>query len=200
MSPRIYVADLACYNAGILHGQWVDLDPDAWPEGLDEDALHARIQEILDEGCRLYARETCSGEHEEWAFHDYEGFGPVEIGEYTSIATILGHLERMGDDPNPYYAWIQANGAHYADDYDAEKVSGPYESASAWFDDYVSDYLEGGDLTDWLEKRGMPEHLASFVTWIEPEQFELIMSANHGVTLAEVKTGEYSREFYAVTD
>lgn len=31
--PRIYVACLAAYNNGSLHGRWIDADQDFWPGG-----------------------------------------------------------------------------------------------------------------------------------------------------------------------
>ena len=39
-TPRIYVACLAAYNAGRLHGEWIDADQDA-------DVIHEEIQEML---------------------------------------------------------------------------------------------------------------------------------------------------------
>jgi antirestriction protein len=71
MEMRIYVANLAAYNAGFLVGEWIDLP-------LEKDELWSRIQKILDkwnDGCRP---------SEEWAIHDYEGF-PFEVSEYSNV-------------------------------------------------------------------------------------------------------------------
>ena len=71
-TPRIYIADLAAYNSGILHGLWVEAcdDPsDIW----------AQIKQML--------ASSPIAEAEEIALHDYEGFCGVEIGEYTNIET-----------------------------------------------------------------------------------------------------------------
>jgi antirestriction protein len=72
-SPRIYVACLAAYNDGILHGDWIDADQDA-------DAIRSEIAAML-------ARSPIRGA-EEYAIHDYEGFGSVTLREYASIETV----------------------------------------------------------------------------------------------------------------
>jgi hypothetical protein len=41
-TPKIYVACLAAYNSGYLHGKWLD--------ALDEDEINKDIYEILAEG------------------------------------------------------------------------------------------------------------------------------------------------------
>lgn len=68
--PRIYVACLASYNASILFGRWID----AAQSG---DELREEIQLILDDSPAPLA--------EEWAIHDHEDFGPLEIGEYPNL-------------------------------------------------------------------------------------------------------------------
>ena len=56
-TPRIYVACLAAYNNGYLHGDWIDADQD--------------VDEIRDEIATMLARSPI--EHaEEYAIHDYE--------------------------------------------------------------------------------------------------------------------------------
>lgn len=69
---RIYVVDLAAYNAGYLHGVWID--------ACDElDDIKAQITEML-----AVSPEDCA---EEYAIHDYEGFGSYALGEYAGIET-----------------------------------------------------------------------------------------------------------------
>ena len=67
---NIYVADLAAYNNGILHGVWIDATQEL------EDIQEA-IQIMLAASPEPYA--------EEWAIHDYDGFGGLGLGEYESI-------------------------------------------------------------------------------------------------------------------
>ncbi len=87
------MASLADYNAGILHGQWIDADQ-------DPDDLHAAVQAMLAD-----SREEVA---EEWAIHDYEGFGPFRPSEYESLATIsavgLGIAEH-GEGFAAYVSW-----------------------------------------------------------------------------------------------
>ena len=59
---RIYVACLAAYNSGILHGEWIDIEDD-----IDETWAH--INAML--------KASPVADAEEWAIHDYEGFGDV---------------------------------------------------------------------------------------------------------------------------
>jgi len=72
-SPRIYVACLASYNAGILHGEWIEI-------GDDIDETWKEIRAILG--------NSPEPDAEEWAIHDYEGFGGLRITEYESIERI----------------------------------------------------------------------------------------------------------------
>lgn len=98
-NAQIYVADLAAYNAGHLYGRWIILEA----YDFDPESVHERIKEILAKGTELYGAETVSI-HEEWAIHDFEGFGPIKIEEYSSIervcaiAETLSALESNGED------------------------------------------------------------------------------------------------------
>lgn len=67
---QIYVADLAAYNAGYLHGVWIDAT-------LDPDDIQEAINKMLVDGPTQDA--------EEWAIHDYEGFEGVSISEYEGL-------------------------------------------------------------------------------------------------------------------
>lgn len=71
-SPQVYVACLAAYNNGHLHGKWIDCT--------DAEEISVSIKDIL-------ANSPIPGA-EEWAIHDFEGFGSLQIGEYDPIDTI----------------------------------------------------------------------------------------------------------------
>lgn len=71
--PRIYVACLAAYNAGRLHGAWITVG--------DEDQVWAAIRAMLKASPEPMA--------EEFAIHDHDDFGGVEIAEYASIAKVV---------------------------------------------------------------------------------------------------------------
>ena len=67
---RIYVADLAAYNNGKLHGVWIDATNDL-------DAIRKQINQML--------AESPEGFAEEYAIHDYEGFGGYALSEYAGL-------------------------------------------------------------------------------------------------------------------
>lgn len=72
-TPRIYVASLSDYNAGRLHGRWIDADQPA---------------EIIREEILKMLAESKESIAEEWAIHDYSGFGDMRLSEYDDIDRI----------------------------------------------------------------------------------------------------------------
>ena len=72
-TPRIYVADLAAYNNGKLHGVWIDAT-DA-PDDIQE-----QINAMLAQSPEEFS--------EEWALHDYEGFEGLGLSEYEGIERV----------------------------------------------------------------------------------------------------------------
>lgn len=72
--PRIYVASLADYNAGRLHGCWIVANQ-------SPDDIYREIQEMLS------ASEVPNAE--EWAIHDFEGFGDHRVDESARPATVV---------------------------------------------------------------------------------------------------------------
>jgi antirestriction protein len=68
--PHIYVACLAAYNNGILHGAWIEAAREPW-------ALWEDVRDML--------QASPVADAEEWAIHDYEGFDGVTIAEYASL-------------------------------------------------------------------------------------------------------------------
>ena len=67
---RIYVADLAAYNNGKLHGVWINACDDV-------DDIKAQINEML--------AASPEGFSAEYAIHDYEGFSGYTFSEYEGI-------------------------------------------------------------------------------------------------------------------
>ena len=85
---KIYVADLACYVAGNLHGVWIDL------ENMDLDSVQEEIEEMLKEGHAKYSSETLLEKHEEYAFHDYEDT-PTKFEEYEKLEYLIDVQETI---------------------------------------------------------------------------------------------------------
>ena len=70
---RIYVACLAAYNSGALHGRWIDATQDAAD-------IQSEVREML-------AASPIAGA-EEWAIHDYEGFEGAQVSEYDGFERV----------------------------------------------------------------------------------------------------------------
>jgi antirestriction protein len=98
---RIYVACLASYNAGTLHGSWIDC------EGKGADEIYEEIAAML-------AASSEEGA-EEFAIHDTEGFGDL-VGEYTSIKEIAQLTEILCEveDCEAFIEWADYIGLAYA--------------------------------------------------------------------------------------
>jgi antirestriction protein len=88
--PRIYVASLSDYNAGRLHGAWLDATG-------DYDTLHAGVEQMLGTSPEPAA--------EEWAIHDYEGFGGLLISEYESLSTVSTVAQGIVEHGPAFAAW-----------------------------------------------------------------------------------------------
>jgi len=109
---RIYVACLASYNEGVLHGCWIDATQGV--DGIWRDASAMLLKSPAE-----YA--------EEWAIHDYEGFERVNISEYEgfeSVAEIAAFIEEhgaLGGKVLDYYGDLEsaktALDDHYAGEY-----------------------------------------------------------------------------------
>ena len=85
MSDRkIWVGCLASYNAGDLHGEWIDVDGDL-------ESLSEAVQAIL--------KSSPSPNAEEWHICDHEGFGGIEITRYESLERICGLAELLESHP-----------------------------------------------------------------------------------------------------
>ncbi|MEL7222659.1 MAG: antirestriction protein ArdA, partial [Bacteroidota bacterium] len=82
---QIYVASLSDYNAGILHGKWIELD------GLTTDDIQEEINQILQSS--PYAKQY-DEVAEEYAIHDFE-LGGIRISEYESLDTIVSIVEEL---------------------------------------------------------------------------------------------------------
>lgn len=70
LEPKIYVACLAAYNNGQLHGAWIDA-------AQEPGAIRQEIAAML--------RASPIPLAEEYAIHDYEDFAGAPLNEYTGI-------------------------------------------------------------------------------------------------------------------
>lgn len=138
--PRIYVACLAAYNSGILHGAWIDAAQDAW-------ALWDAVQDML--------RSSPMAEAEEWVIHDYEGFGELRIGEHAGLETVAelaAFIEEHG-----------ALGAVLLDHYSGDLAEAREALADRYLGSHASltEYLQ--ELTE--ETIAIPDSLRYYIDW-----------------------------------
>ena len=143
---QIYVASLSDYNAGILHGTWIELD------SLSTDDIQEEVNQILKSS--PYAKQY--GEvAEEWAIHDFE-LGGIRISEYESLDTIVSIVEALtqhGEAFATYYNHVdnlEEAKTHFADAY-----AGEYDS----FLDYAT------ELFDELYAHSIPESLRTYIDY-----------------------------------
>ncbi|MCU1392040.1 MAG: antirestriction protein [Ilumatobacteraceae bacterium] len=150
-SPRIYVASLSDYNNGILHGTWLDAaqEPnDLWSgitQMLASSPTQARYGDVA----------------EEWAIHDYEGFGSLQIGEYTGVERI-SKLARAIEEHGPAFAAWAAYVGETSDDL-LEQFEDRYQGEwpNVWA--YADNLLDELDAHRYLDE--VPEWLQSYVTF-----------------------------------
>lgn len=138
-TPRIYVACLAAYNYGCLHGSWIDATtPD----------------EIMDAVRTMLAASPIPNA-EEWAIHDYEGFEGANLSEYASFETVCDladFIEEHGELGGKLLS-------HFGDD---------LGEARAAFDEYAGEYRSAADFAEQLhEDTGtkIPQSLRYYIDW-----------------------------------
>lgn len=142
-TPSIYVACLASYNAGTLHGRWIECDQTA-------SDIRDEIKQMLKQSSQPYA--------EEWAIHDYEYFGSVRLSEYECLDDIAAFSEA-------YEEW----GELFADVVNHCGGLGRLEEAKRLLKDEYSG--EADSLAEWaenfLEETGslenVPHELRSYI-------------------------------------
>ncbi|MCP4307044.1 MAG: antirestriction protein ArdA [bacterium] len=142
IQPRIYVASLSDYNAGRLHGNWIDATQE--PED-----IHHQVQRML----------TASNEPvaEEWAIHGYEGFGYARLAEYSDFETVSRIAQGIETHGDAFSAWI----AHSEDA--TQENTDKFEEAYLGRWDDLRNYAE--HLADDMGLTGdiIPEHHRPYV-------------------------------------
>ena len=138
-APRIYVACLAAYNNGCLHGRWI--------AATTPDEVMAEVRAML--------AASPLPDAEEWAIHDYEGFEGAHLSEYASFETVCdlaGFIAEHGRLGALVYR-------HFGDD---------LEQAAAAFDDYAGCYSSRADFAEQLHRdtgTEIPAALEYYIDW-----------------------------------
>ncbi len=126
MNTRIYVACLASYNAGTLFGKWIDANQTA-------EEIHAEISAMLGA-----SPERGS---EEWAVHDYEGFGGIVLTEWPSIERVSKIAALIEDHGDAFSLWYSVqDGLHFETEELEEKFLEQWQGAHDSKEEFA-DYL-----------------------------------------------------------
>ena len=137
---RIYVACLAAYNNGHLHGVWIDA---------------TQGESHIWEQTRAMLKGSPIPNAEEWAIHDYEGFEGAPIGEYTAfeiVETRAQFVEEHGELGGKILAECDCD-MQEAERY-LEHYQGEYDSLA----DYARQSIESSGST-------IPENLAPYIDY-----------------------------------
>ena len=155
-SFRIYVASLSDYNAGILHGAWIDFDQ------LDDiDDLWDAVRAMLKTSPTAKATGLPA---EEWAIHDYEGWCGFSLSEYCGLEglwrayeELVGLVDDGGYSAEAIQAYAEYGGADIT-----EAAAGTFR---ADFEDaYVGEYESERDFTEELiDDTGMLADVPDFL-------------------------------------
>lgn len=134
---RIYVASLADYNAGRLHGAWIDADQSA-------EAIQQEVAGMLAKSPEPSA--------EEYAVHDYEGFGPLTIPEYEVLATVARIAAGYRRHGRAFLHWAAYVGTHDPDELDRfeDAYVGWHESLTAFGEDLAEAHGIDDTLTEYV--------------------------------------------------
>lgn len=137
---RIYVADLAAYNNGKLHGVWIDA-------ASDMDDIWEQVNQML--------KSSPEGFAEEYAIHDYEGFAGYSVSEYEGLESAHKVAVFIEEHGNIAGELLNNFGGDLDDATKAieENYSGCYKS--------LADYAE--ELTE--QTGDVPEHLAFYIDY-----------------------------------
>jgi len=124
---KIYVACLASYNNGILHGAWINA-----AEG--ESEIWKEIKAVL--------ATSPIDEAQEWAIHDHEGFGAMHVSEYTSVETIVEmatFIERYGELGAELTSYL--GDMHSAQEALEQHYIGEYETVAGFAQELTEDTI-----------------------------------------------------------
>jgi antirestriction protein len=170
--PRIYVASLSDYNAGRLYGRW----------------LNAAVEtDQLVEGVRAMLAASPEPIAEEWAIHDYEGFGPLRLSEYESLGIVSQVALGIAEHGPAFAHWASLIGTN-----DEEALS-RFEDAYLGQWDRLTEYAE--ELLDDIGvfvgiDESLPDHLQPYVT-VDVEGFARDMELGGQITTSTGEDGIY---------
>lgn len=165
--PRVWVASLADYANGDLHGEWFD-------------ATHEPA--VLELAAKHMLRLGRTAGAEEWAIFDYDGFAGAELGEYESFETVSRIARGIAEHGEAFGHWAGYVGSGSAEQLD--RYEDHYRGEWASFKAYIEDYLEETEFYRFLD--AVPEDMRGYVE-VDVEQIARDWSSDYHV--AELGNG-----------
>lgn len=144
--PRIYVASLSDYNAGRLHGAWLEA---------------AQSVEELEAGIGQMLAASAEPGAEEWAIHDSEGFNGLHIDEHEGLGFVARLGQGIAEHGLAFAHWAQLVSEPEELDRFEEAYLGRFESTAA----YVEELAAETGINECLEQLAVPESLRPYVTF-----------------------------------
>ncbi|MCX7123863.1 MAG: antirestriction protein ArdA [Gammaproteobacteria bacterium] len=136
---RIYVADLAAYNSGYLHGVWIDATADL-------ETMQDQVNAMLETSPIGFA--------EEYAIHDYEGFGKYTLEEYAGLELAHETAIFIQEHGEVAIAALEYNSnLEEAKSLVEDNYHGCYDSEEEYAEQLLSDCYD------------IPDHLANYIDY-----------------------------------
>ena len=169
--PRIYVASLGDYNAGRLHGEWIDA-------AQEPNDLHEAVVAMLKESPEPVA--------EEFAIHDYENFGPLQLGEFESLDTVSRLALGIASHGAAFahYASLVGTDEDHLSNFE-EAYFGHFDSLESYANEALDDLGYVKQVDDLL-----PDYLEAYVTF-DVESFARDLKISGDVVTSEGDGGVY---------
>ena len=171
---QIYVACLASYNNGDLYGKWIDADQDVEDirneiAELLRGSKHPNVRVKCPDECEngivggggdpMSKCGACHGEGtvpsaEEWAIHDYDGFGSINMGEHPDleqVAAIAHNISEHGDAFIAFVSDVAGLGYCDADDWEQnfqDAYAGTFNSKEAYAEQFIEETCNMKDIPD----------------------------------------------------
>lgn len=165
---RIYVASLSDYNAGVLHGEWIDATQ-------EPDDLHEQVRAMLE--------RSPTGGAEEFAIHDYEHFGHYQTSEYDDLEWISRVARGIETHGLAFSAWAEHR-RHEPEDFD--KFEDAYLGNWGSLTEYAEELLDDLGYLDLSDR--MPESIAPYVR-VDVEAFARDLELSGDITCVEHSRG-----------
>lgn len=143
--PMVWIACLAAYNDGQLHGEWVDA-------AVEEDELAAAAQRIL-------ASSPIPGA-EEYAIFDTDQFGAFNVGEYDRLETVARVARGIKEHGHAFGVWAQLHDA------DPDMLAGFEDAFIGEYDsreDWAREMLDDLNLDGFLRMGAIPEAIRPYL-------------------------------------